>query len=107
MPIPFMCPHCGARFDVAERYAGQSGPCAGCGGTIAVPGSPFAAPPSYAAAAAPPQRTEGLGAVLAVLGIVAVAGICLVGLIVALVAPVYHTAQTAVGVSVSNSNLQA
>lgn len=36
MPIPFTCPHCGARTDVAEEYAGQSGPCAHCGKTITV-----------------------------------------------------------------------
>lgn len=37
MPIPFTCPHCGARTEVAEQYAGQTGPCAKCGKTITVP----------------------------------------------------------------------
>jgi len=37
MSIPFTCPHCGARTDVDEQYAGQTGPCAGCGQTITVP----------------------------------------------------------------------
>jgi hypothetical protein len=52
MPIPFTCPHCGRQTNVPDEYAGQSGPCAGCGQTISVPrlahGGPFApggAPP--------------------------------------------------------------
>lgn len=106
MPIPFTCPHCGAHFDVAEQYAGQTGPCAQCGGTIAVPASPFAAAPASAAGTAPPPRSGGFGAVAAVLGIVLVAGLCLAGLIVALVVPVYRTAQTTVQMSASNANLQ-
>ena len=47
MPIPFTCPHCGAETDVAEEYAGQSGPCAACGEMIFVP--PLAGAPSPAA----------------------------------------------------------
>lgn len=44
MPIHFTCPHCGATTDVADVYAGQSGPCASCGKTISIPSqgtSPF------------------------------------------------------------------
>ena len=37
MAIPFTCPHCGATTDVAEEYAGETGPCARCGKTITVP----------------------------------------------------------------------
>jgi hypothetical protein len=37
MPIPFTCPHCGRQTDVLEQYAGQSGPCAGCGQMVTVP----------------------------------------------------------------------
>jgi hypothetical protein len=37
MPINFICPHCGRNTIVADEFAGQSGPCAGCGNTIAVP----------------------------------------------------------------------
>jgi hypothetical protein len=37
MAIPFVCPHCGLKTDVDERYAGQSGPCAGCGQTVVIP----------------------------------------------------------------------
>lgn len=41
MPIPFQCPHCGLRTQVAEELAGQSGPCRQCGQTVTVP-SPLA-----------------------------------------------------------------
>ena len=37
MPIPFTCPHCGVTTEVADEYAGQTGPCASCGKTITVP----------------------------------------------------------------------
>jgi prepilin-type processing-associated H-X9-DG protein len=37
MTIPFTCPHCGVEFDVADRYAGQTGLCAKCGKPIHVP----------------------------------------------------------------------
>lgn len=30
MPISFTCPHCGAQTNVADQYAGQTGPCAQC-----------------------------------------------------------------------------
>ena len=45
MSIQFTCPHCGVQTDVAEEYAGQSGPCAACGETITVP--PLAGTPGY------------------------------------------------------------
>lgn len=37
MAIPFECPHCGKRTQVANQYAGQSGPCGECGQTVTVP----------------------------------------------------------------------
>lgn len=37
MPISFICPHCGRYTDVAENYAGMTGPCSGCGRPVAVP----------------------------------------------------------------------
>ena len=37
MPIPFTCPHCGAEFAVADRHAGQVGPCARCGQSMTIP----------------------------------------------------------------------
>ena len=37
MPISFTCPHCGTQSEVADQYAGQSGPCKSCGNTITIP----------------------------------------------------------------------
>lgn len=37
MPIRVTCPHCGKITNVADRYAGHSDPCAGCGQTITIP----------------------------------------------------------------------
>ena len=37
MPIHFLCPHCGAATDVAEKFAGEIGPCAHCGRPITIP----------------------------------------------------------------------
>ncbi|MHB1036894.1 MAG: DUF1559 family PulG-like putative transporter [Pirellulales bacterium] len=37
MPISFTCPFCGATTNVADQYAGQTGPCARCGKPITVP----------------------------------------------------------------------
>lgn len=56
MTIAFTCPHCGKRTDVADRFAGQSGPCSSCGQTISVPtlGGPSYSPP-------PPRRRSLFG----------------------------------------------
>lgn len=37
MPFEFICPFCHHRTKVDDRYAGQTGPCAGCGKTVAMP----------------------------------------------------------------------
>ncbi|MFO0872124.1 MAG: DUF1559 domain-containing protein [Pirellulales bacterium] len=69
MPISFTCPHCGQQMNVADQYAGQSGPCAKCGGRIVIPGEPRGMPqfapqtpaaPAYPPAGYPqPQPTYG------------------------------------------------
>ena len=60
MAIQFTCPHCGVVTDVAEQYAGQTGPCARCGKTITVPGSNDGGSP-FVAMDAPPKRGLGAG----------------------------------------------
>ena len=52
MPMPFTCPHCGLQTNVPEEYAGQSGPCAGCGQRITIP--PLTRPAGYAPVFRPP-----------------------------------------------------
>ena len=36
MPVSFSCPHCGVLTEVADQFAGQSGPCKSCGKSITV-----------------------------------------------------------------------
>lgn len=57
MTIPFTCPHCGAYSQVAESYAGMTGPCAQCGKTITIPATPAVSAKNVAAPQAiPPTR---------------------------------------------------
>jgi prepilin-type processing-associated H-X9-DG protein len=44
MPISFSCPNCGHATQVADQYAGQTGPCAKCGKPVTIPGVMFATP---------------------------------------------------------------
>jgi prepilin-type processing-associated H-X9-DG protein len=73
MPIPFTCPHCGARTNVDEQYAGQTGPCAACGRTITIPafgGDPFAS--------GPPRKSSS-GPVIAVVVVAALGALLVCG----------------------------
>ena len=36
MPIQFQCPHCGLELTVEDRFAGQTGPCRGCGQPVTI-----------------------------------------------------------------------
>jgi len=88
MPLQFACPYCGKNTTVADQYAGQSGPCAGCGKTVTIP---F---PGGAGSSAPYKNT-GTGAAAGagvgmVLIFVAIGGIVLVcgGILVLLIFPV-------------------
>ncbi len=56
MSIAFTYPHCGRRTNVPPEYAGQSGPCAGCGQQITVP--PLSQPAGHASGYRP---APGLG----------------------------------------------
>ncbi len=53
MAITFVCPHCGKQTDVADQYAGQTGPCANCGQMVTVP-SIYAGPPGAPAPSSGP-----------------------------------------------------
>jgi hypothetical protein len=72
MPIPFTCPHCGAQTNVAEQYAGQTGPCAACGKTITVPPLP----------GTPGPRMPGQGSQAAIVVVILIVVVGLFGLLV-------------------------
>ncbi len=71
MPFSFVCPHCGLETQVADRYAGLTGPCAQCGQTVTVP--------SWQEAIRA-RGKPGVGLALAVIVLVLAGGVALLGL---------------------------
>jgi type II secretory pathway pseudopilin PulG len=92
MPIAYSCPHCGKQFSVAEQYAGQTGPCAGCGQPITIP--PASGGPGYAYAPHP-AKGGSMGVVVGVLVACAIGGFCVIGILVALLLPAVQAAREA------------
>lgn len=86
MPILFTCPHCGTKSQVADQYAGQSGPCAACGKPVTIP-YPGGGPGGGGSGAAV--------SVVAILAIVGVVGFCGVGVLIALLLPAVQAAREA------------
>jgi len=100
MPIQFTCPHCGTQTNVAEEYAGQSGPCAQCGKTITVPAA--AAPRGYTP---PPKSSSGVPLVVVLViagGVLFVCG----GILVALLLPAVGAAREAARRAACSNNLK-
>jgi prepilin-type processing-associated H-X9-DG protein len=95
MPISFTCPHCGVQTQVDDQYAGQSGPCSGCGQTVTIP--PSAAPgqnaPMYTAA--PPQRKSSAWIWVIVLAVCLVGAVACGGVLIALLLPAINAAREA------------
>lgn len=104
MPIQFSCPACGKQTTVADQYAGQSGPCAGCGKNVTVP---FAAGPVYAGPAAQSGGGGGAATMLGIIAVVLVGGLFLCGGAVALVAfPMAGQARSSAQRMTSANNLK-
>jgi len=95
MPIQFTCPFCGAQTNVADQYAGQTGPCANCGQQVTIPGTPAVGPDAYVGGPAPARSSSGVWVVVA---IVVGAGFVLLvcgGILVALLLPAVQAAREA------------
>lgn len=93
MPISFNCPHCGTSTQVAEQFAGQSGPCKSCGNTVQIP-----YPGAYKGAPAPiPARSSSsTGTIILIVALIAVIGTVSVGgVLVALLLPAVQAAREA------------
>lgn len=105
MPIKFTCPHCGKETTVADTYAGQSGPCAGCGQTITIPAIGAGAPPMLPP---PPAPSEGKGwnVVLIVLAATIIPLIACGGILAALLLPAIQAAREAARRTQCNNNLR-
>lgn len=110
MPISFTCPHCGNSMNVADQYAGQTGPCARCGQpiTIPFPGSmPNAMPGSMMGGApAPSGKSSGIPILVIVLGIVGIGAIACGGILLALLLPAVQAARGASQKMQSQNNLK-
>lgn len=91
MAIPYRCPHCGAEGVADDQYAGQAGPCASCGQTLAIPAGSAASGPL------PPRGSSGsgIGTIVMVVAGVAVAGVCGIGILIALLLPAVSSSRDA------------
>ena len=104
MPISFNCPHCGAATQVADQYAGQSGPCKSCGNTIQIP---FAGGFQGKPAPAPHRSSSSTGTVILVVALIAVIGTVTVGgVLVALLLPAVQAAREAARRMQCSNNLK-
>jgi Protein of unknown function (DUF1559) len=75
MAIQFVCPLCGKQTVVADQYAGQTGPCANCGGKITIPNAGFGPPGPTSA----PSSSGGGSTMFVVLAVVGVMGLVCCG----------------------------
>ncbi|HUE71993.1 MAG TPA: DUF1559 domain-containing protein [Pirellulaceae bacterium] len=104
MPVPFACPHCGEQTLVDEQFAGQSGPCIGCGKLIVVPyfyTGAAAAQPAFPAATSSPRNKY-----LLIIGgaVSAFAGLSLVLWLLA--GPIFQAVQTQKNRRTCSANLR-
>jgi hypothetical protein len=93
MPIAYSCPHCGKQYSVADQYGGQTGPCANCGKSITIPLPAGMA--GYAYAPQPAKSGGGAGVIIAVLAVCGIGGLCVIGILVALLLPAVQAAREA------------
>lgn len=91
MPIAFNCPSCGTFTEVADQYAGQSGPCKSCGNTITIPHqtAPIGAKPPT------PATSSAAVPVIVILGVVLVGFVMVAGVLAALLLPAVQSAREA------------
>ena len=86
MPISFRCPHCGHATQVAEQFAGQTGPCVQCGRQVTIPAATNPVPGTMSDDdATPPARsrsTLAIFAIIAVLGVLSCIGLGVVGALI-------------------------
>jgi hypothetical protein len=92
MAIAFTCPHCGKHSSVADEYAGQTGPCAACGKTITIPGTPLGPVQPYVQ---PSKGGGGMTAGVVILIVLGIGGMCAVPVLIVLFALLLPAVQAA------------
>ena len=102
MPISFTCPHCGIQTEVADQYAGQSGPCSGCGQPVSVPSLPGG--PAYTAA--PPRKKNSAAVWIIVLVACLFAAVACGGILLALLLPAVQAAREAARRASCSNNMK-
>lgn len=101
MPISFSCPYCGVATIVADQYAGQSGPCKGCGKQITVP-----RPETTGTVETRPGKGGTMGCTIAaIVAAVLVGGIVVMGILVPLLLPAIQMAREAARRTQCTNNL--
>jgi hypothetical protein len=105
MPFSFTCPHCGATTNVADQYAGQSGPCVGCGKIVAIPSAAGGLPSGVYGP--PPKGGLGTGAIILIV-LAALVPVLLVigGILVALLLPAVQAAREAARRAACSNNMK-
>jgi hypothetical protein len=102
MPLSFSCPHCGLETLVDDEFAGQSGPCAGCGKEITVP---YHLPESRASSAHAVPSGRPRTIILLVVGSILAASLVF-SFVVTLVFPSFRVVGDVIHKSQCRSNLR-
>jgi prepilin-type processing-associated H-X9-DG protein len=103
VPIHFTCPQCGSSTEVADQYAGQSGPCAKCGRMVTIP---FAGGGPVYAAPVPARSMSGWVVALIVALVALPVLVACGGVLVALLLPAIQAARGAARQAACANNLK-